>query len=307
MNIAALLRDVAANAGDQPRSSIAQGKSPSPSSIGCRRVWRRSSLPSASAQAIARLCCIRFRSACTILIALFRLGATALLLDPSAGRAYLDSMLSPGGTARVHRRAACASAAAGPRGIRRIPIAIAVGGRVPLATTVDRADRDRPDRLLIAPCDDDASALLTFTSGSTGEPKAAMRTHGFLLAQQRVLAQTLGLRAGAVDLTTLPVFVLANLAAGVTSVLPDADLRRPGAIDPAPVLAQMARHRPASLVASPALLDRLIRRDCDCDCDCDCDSDHECAATVIRSDELGVSASASASAGAGVHARLAAR
>ena len=58
-----------------------------------------------------------------------------------------------------------------------------------------------------------------------------MRTHGFLLGQHQVLADDLGLHPQ-LDLATLPIFVLANLASGVTSVIPDVDLRRPGAIDP---------------------------------------------------------------------------
>lgn len=101
-------------------------------------------------------------------------------------------------------------------------------------------------------------ALLTFTSGSTGRPKAAVRSHGLLLAQQHALTAALGLEAGTSDLTTLPVFVLSNMGAGVTSIIPDADLRVPGAIDAQPVLAQIERHAPSSVVASPALLTRLV-------------------------------------------------
>ena len=78
----------------------------------------------------------------------------------------------------------------------------------------------------------DDPALVTFTSGSTGVPKAALRTHRFLLAQYRALESSIALEAGEVDLATLPVFVLANLAAGVTTVIPK-DVRRPGAVDPA--------------------------------------------------------------------------
>ena len=85
----------------------------------------------------------------------------------------------------------------------------------------------------------DTPAIITFTSGSTGEPKAAVRTHGFLIAQHRALVESLALAPGDVDLTTLPMFLLANLASGVTSVIPDADLRAPGAIEPAPVLEQI--------------------------------------------------------------------
>jgi len=100
-------------------------------------------------------------------------------------------------------------------------------------------------------------ALLTFTSGSTGQPKAALRTHDFLLAQHRALAHSLSLTPDTIDLSTLPIFVLANLASGVTSLIPDVDLRYPGKVDAKRVMQQIDRHQPVSTAASPALLERL--------------------------------------------------
>jgi acyl-CoA synthetase (AMP-forming)/AMP-acid ligase II len=107
-------------------------------------------------------------------------------------------------------------------------------------------------------CAHDTPALLTFTSGSTGLPKAAVRTHGFLLAQHAVLHKHIQLVPGEIDLTTLPIFLLANLASGVTSVIPDADLRKPGAIHPEPVLDQIRRHKVTRTAASPAFFERLL-------------------------------------------------
>src|SRR5208282_4205081 len=49
-----------------------------------------------------------------------------------------------------------------------------------------------------------------------------------------------------------------NLASGVTSILPDADLRSPGKIAAAPVLAQIQRHKIQTTAASPAFLSRLL-------------------------------------------------
>jgi len=88
-------------------------------------------------------------------------------------------------------------------------------------------------------------------------PKAAMRTHGFLLEQHRVLAESLRLQPGERDLTTLPIFVLANLGSGVCSLIPDADLRSPGKIQPAPVVRQIRMHQPSRTAASPAFLECL--------------------------------------------------
>jgi acyl-CoA synthetase (AMP-forming)/AMP-acid ligase II len=104
---------------------------------------------------------------------------------------------------------------------------------------------------------DDHPALITFTSGSTGAPKAALRTHGFLQAQHRILEKSLSLTPGERDLTTLPIFVIANLASGVLSVIPDGDLRFPGAIDPGPIVQRIDRLKLNSTAASPALLERL--------------------------------------------------
>ena len=56
---------------------------------------------------------------------------------------------------------------------------------------------------------------------------------------------------------TLPVFVLHNLALGITSVLPDFDPRTPSAIKPATILANMRNEGVTTLVASPAFCARL--------------------------------------------------
>jgi olefin beta-lactone synthetase len=60
-------------------------------------------------------------------------------------------------------------------------------------------------------------------------------------------------------LTTMPIVLLANLASGVTSVIPDGDLRNPGDIDPATVVAQIREHQVVSSAASPAFFERLAR------------------------------------------------
>jgi acyl-CoA synthetase (AMP-forming)/AMP-acid ligase II len=189
------------------------------------------------------------------MIALFRRRMTAVFVDPSAGRARLDTCVR-----RVRPDAFIAIPRAhllrfGSPAIRAIPKKMAIGGGVPFAAPI--AHRTEGTGPAVEPCSPETPAIITFTSGSTGEPKAAVRTHGFLLAQHRALAESLLLEAGQVDLCTLPIFLLANLASGVTSVIPEADLRAPGAIDPGPVLEQIGRTRPERTVASPAFLLRL--------------------------------------------------
>lgn len=195
------------------------------------------------------------------LLAIFRLGLVGMFLDPSAGRAHIER---------------CCELAP--------PAAFIGSGRaqwlrlmLPLLRRIRRnfgARRLTNPTGPTGPTDGDAfseinppaPALLTFTSGSTGEPKAAVRTHGFLIAQHRVLERGIALVPGEVDLATLPIFGLANLASGVTTVIPDADLRRPGEIDAKPVVEQMLRRHVTRAAASPAFFEQIAdfceRRGC---------------------------------------------
>lgn len=195
------------------------------------------------------------------IIGLFRLRATAVFLDPSAGRARLAASIrrvEPDAFVAVGRAHLLRVTSAE---VRTIPIKLTIRetGRIGRLFEIPRAPAEG-DALAVAPCDPLTPAIITFTSGSTGEPKAVVRTHGFLVSQHRALVESLALAPGEVDLTTLPVFLLANLASGVTSVIPDADLRAPGAIDAGPVLAQIRQTRPDRTVASPAFLERLSAR-----------------------------------------------
>ncbi len=191
------------------------------------------------------------------LIAVFRLGLTAVVPEPSASRGHVAAALGPLPIAGfIGSRRAHLLRLLHP-GFRRARWAVSLDGWLPGATSWQRAARVTPLETL-APVTTDTPALVTFTSGSTGVPKVAVRSHGFLLAQHDVLERSLQLRPGDVDLSTLPVFVLANLASGVTSVIPDADLRAPGQIAPAPVVEQARRHHVMRTAASPGLLGRLV-------------------------------------------------
>jgi acyl-CoA synthetase (AMP-forming)/AMP-acid ligase II len=191
------------------------------------------------------------------LIALFRVGAMGMFLDPSAGRDYVERCLQIFSPQAFFGSAKAQLLRLLIPSLRRVGLAICTS-RIPGSLYLPLS-ADGPEKNAVTPMEDSGPALLTFTSGSTGQPKAALRSHGFLVAQYRVLKASLDHREGAMDLTTLPVFVLANLASGVTSVLPDADMRRPGHIRPRPVLAQLQRLPVSTMVASPAFVACLTR------------------------------------------------
>jgi acyl-CoA synthetase (AMP-forming)/AMP-acid ligase II len=181
-----------------------------------------------------------------------------MFLDPSAGRDHIErccALRAPDafvGGIKAHLLRMIVG------GVRRIPRKFVIGWWLPGAISYSAADR-------LPPLDDVhegepmTPALLTFTSGSTGQPKAALRSHAFLLAQHHALVRSLDLTAADVDLATLPIVALANLGSGVTSVIPDADLRYPGAVAAGPIIAQVNAHQVTSSVASPAFFECLVR------------------------------------------------
>jgi olefin beta-lactone synthetase len=185
------------------------------------------------------------------LLGLLHAGGVAVFLDAWADRARLEAAVAAAaprafiGTPRAHLLRFWS------RSLRRVPLRI-LAGRGPFSL-----DRVGGDVGPAAAVDGDAHALVTFTTGSTGRPKAAARSHDFLWAQHRVLARHLGLREEDVDMPTLPIFVLNNLALGVTTVLPDFDPRRPADIDPARVLRQIRDEAVTTSSGSPAFYQRL--------------------------------------------------
>jgi len=71
----------------------------------------------------------------------------------------------------------------------------------------------------IEPVAKDETALITFTSGTTGQPKAANRTHSFLNIQLKTIIDKTKLTAGDVHISSFPVVLLCNLAVGATSII----------------------------------------------------------------------------------------
>jgi len=72
----------------------------------------------------------------------------------------------------------------------------------------------------VANVTNDETALITFTSGTTGKPKAANRTHSFLNIQLQTIIEKTKLTAGDIHVTSFPVVMLCNLAIGATSIIP---------------------------------------------------------------------------------------
>jgi len=102
-------------------------------------------------------------------------------------------------------------------------------------------------------------ALITYTTGSSGTPKAVHRTHSILIAQHHRLAEAFPPQPNDIDLCTFPIFALNNLALGVTTVIPPIDLRRVDAADPHKVASAARDRGVTTATASPPLFDALAK------------------------------------------------
>ncbi len=188
-----------------------------------------------------------------ILLAVFSVGAAAVFMDAWAGSRRIDhaaALAECKGFVGVPRAFLLLLVS---RALRRIPVKLLPSfGRC--ATSEDHSDGLAPSR----PIPPDTPALITFTTGSTGEPKAALRTVGFLLEQLRVLRAEIRIGEDDVDLATLPIFVLANLACGATTLLPDFNPAKPADFNAARVRAEASEHGVTTTAGSPAFYERLL-------------------------------------------------
>lgn len=193
--------------------------------------------------------------------AIFKAGATCVLIDPGMGRTNIFNCLEE----------------IDPAGFVAIPIVHAIRqmnrkrfpnaklnvtvGRKLLTGAITyqellnkgRAERDLPQMKSI-----DAAAVI-FTSGSTGPPKGVCYEHGMFDAQVDLLRDCYGIEPGEVDLPGFPLFALFNAAMCVTTVIPDMDPTKPANVNPLKVIEATEDNGVTQAFGSPALWNTVGR------------------------------------------------
>lgn len=109
----------------------------------------------------------------------------------------------------------------------------------------------------ISPVEKEHTALITFTTGSSGTPKGADRSHRFLAAQHYALNRHLPYEPGDKDLPVFPIFSLNNLAAGVETVIPAIDVGQPSENDALVLYCQMKSAGVTCTTLSPSLFNSV--------------------------------------------------
>ncbi len=181
------------------------------------------------------------------LLAIFYLGAVAIVIDQVGDRKKTIAYLKQADCkAVIFSGKAWLLWLINPS-VRSIPIKIQ-GRKSP--------GKSRLDTVVLAA---DHPALITFTTGSTGTPKAALRTHGFLFRQYQTLKEVTEPCPGKVDFVSLPIVLLINLGVGVVSVIPEKAIDKLKQRDFKSLAKSIAQNKVESLTASPFFLTELVR------------------------------------------------
>lgn len=101
------------------------------------------------------------------------------------------------------------------------------------------------------------TALITFTTGSTGIPKAVKRSHEILHQQFLALQNTLQTRDDTVDMPVLPIVLMINLGLGVSSVIVNWSSKKPYKLKAQKIIKTIEKFRVNRIIASPYFIDQL--------------------------------------------------
>lgn len=180
--------------------------------------------------------------------ALWRLGATIVFPEPALGLKGLKHAVS-----MTQPKAILTSGL-----YKLLPFAAFALWKIPLRLGLGEAN-NRSD--ILEDVSLDHPALISFTSGSTGKPKGIVRTHGFLSAQNACVAKMLkSENDNEIDLVAFPVFVIANLGMGVTSVLPNWKLSQHDLAKSEEIAELVRKHKVTRALLPPSICNILSQK-----------------------------------------------
>jgi acyl-CoA synthetase (AMP-forming)/AMP-acid ligase II len=183
-----------------------------------------------------------------IVLALFRIGATAVFLDEWVNKKRMEECC----------KVAQCQAFIGIFKARILSFFSSELRKIPIHLGLGYSASDSHENFPATSKDD--TALITFTTGSTGIPKAAKRTHGFLHAQFSALIAKIDPQEDDIDMPVLPIVLLINLGAGTTSVIADFKASKPNSLRPEKIIEQLKAYGVNRIIASPFFVKEISKQ-----------------------------------------------
>ena len=209
------------------------------------------------------------------ILAVFRVGATVLIVDVGAGRDKVNHAIESAKPRAVIAAGKGIFAAIALKSARRIKLKFSDGPILPGWNSISQqnmsgSDGNRTGAPVsvggnnhleeLEPVTAEHPALITLTSGTSGKAKLIVRSHEFLRTQLEAVSANCEFLEGSSELTSLPVFVLANLATRVTTILPDANLANLKYMKIDRVIDQLKRFQPERILGSPAFIEKIVEQ-----------------------------------------------
>lgn len=196
------------------------------------------------------------------LFGLLRMGAIPVLLDPGMGlRGVLSCVEQIGARAVIAISPVHAVRCFLRKPFRAMEVSITAGNRWfwgghALAALRDAAPGTPYPHQTFAPEDE---AAIIFTSGSTGPAKGVSLRHGAFSFQVEALQTMLGVGPEDTTVECFAAFAIFDVAMGMTCVIPDMNLAKPGSAEPAKILEAIETYEPTLAFASPIVWMNLVR------------------------------------------------
>lgn len=179
-----------------------------------------------------------------IVLALFYIGSTAVFLDEWVSKTRMEvccRLADCQGFIGVSKAWIFAFFS---KELRQIPIKLRLKKRLQSSISITQVAGVSP-------------ALITFTTGSSGTPKAANRTHEFLKEQFDALLDEVDPKVDDVDMPVLPIVLFVNLGVGCTSVIANFKMTSPESIKASIIAEQIRKNNVTRITASPFFIRKL--------------------------------------------------
>ncbi len=180
-----------------------------------------------------------------VVLALFKIGATAVFVDEWAGTKRMEQCC----------KAADCKAMIATFKVRILSYFLPEFRKISLKLGLNYANINSHQLFPITTKND--TALITFTTGSTGTPKAAKRTHEFLFHQFNALINIIKPKEDDVDMPVLPIVLLINLGTATTSVISTFKPNKPDLIKPEEIVEHINKNAVNRITASPFFIEKI--------------------------------------------------